>query len=142
MKGSAKYYQRYSTVVSCLAPLDLLRLQYPIVTASSLRADSRPDSSPILTASSICNAGLDFKIIQHLNNMKSLAFLFVALIGVTAAFFRPAVPFQIENLGHIAGQGGGYNVDTKDFGLDNPGMLRFFDTDQVSVWFWGCVGCL
>lgn len=67
--------------------------------------------------------------------MKSLAFLLVALIGVTAAtFFRPAVPFQIENLGHIVGRSG-YYVDTKDLGLDNPGTSTFLTLINCSFCF-------
>jgi hypothetical protein len=45
--------------------------------------------------------------------MKSVIFLLFALLGVAAAFFRPAVPFQIESIR------GGDIVFEMDAGLDN-----------------------
>ena len=57
--------------------------------------------------------------------MKLITFLFLALLGVAAAFFRPEVPFQLDNIVHVVSvdlRGGGY-ADTKDRGLDNPGTL-------------------
>ena len=52
--------------------------------------------------------------------MKSLvsALLFALLLGVTAAFFRPAVPYQVETQPALFSRGGKQNL--KDAGLDNP----------------------
>lgn len=50
-------------------------------------------------------------------NMKLVALLLVALFGVAAAFFRPAVPVQVQDPAMILR--GGANLDVKDPGLDN-----------------------
>ena len=42
----------------------------------------------------------------------------VALLGVAAAFFRPAAPYQVQNPEVIL-RGGAF-VDGLDIGLDNP----------------------
>jgi hypothetical protein len=47
--------------------------------------------------------------------MKLFAFLLLTLLGVAAAFFRPAVPFQLESI-----RGGDLSLDANmDHGLDN-----------------------
>jgi hypothetical protein len=47
--------------------------------------------------------------------MKTIAIFLLALLGVAAAFFRPAVPFQLESI-----RGGEQVVDNMvDAGLDN-----------------------
>jgi hypothetical protein len=53
--------------------------------------------------------------------MKSTVLFFLALVGVAAAFFRPAVPFQLESVATAAIRAGGEFADAKDLGLDNPG---------------------
>jgi hypothetical protein len=55
---------------------------------------------------------------EQIITMKSFisSMLLVLLLGVASAFFRPAVPFQVESTG--------FAMNNEPFGLDNPGELQ------------------
>jgi len=50
--------------------------------------------------------------------------LFAVIIGFCAAFYRPAVPYQVENIATFLPRGG--DVEGFDTGLDNADI----ETDQ------------